>query len=183
MERAARARPDGIVLIGYVDAFDDSLFRDKMAVLGPNRRWIQVVAGYTLLDFFPLSPWKHTADGAFAVDLGTSRWALPPRGRAFMAGFDEQFPARRVDRRVPYAAQAAEAVLQAIAESDGTRAGVRDALFGLRVEDGIVGDFEIDEYGDPTAGDIAVYRAEGGRFRLYDVVRPPAWLVDVVAGG
>jgi ABC-type branched-subunit amino acid transport system substrate-binding protein len=81
---------------------------------------------------------------------------------------------------LPYsitAAQATQVLLDAIAASDGTRASVTRNLFRTRVTNGILGDFEIDENGDTTAGGVTMYRIENGEPRVVDVVTPPRSLV------
>ncbi|MGH2798417.1 MAG: hypothetical protein ACRDNL_10320 [Spirillospora sp.] len=68
-------------------------------------------------------------------------------------------------------------MLDAIADSNGTRAEVLENLFDARVEGGYVGDFEIDRYGDTTLNTIAVYRIEDGRLRFETAITPPADLL------
>jgi hypothetical protein len=45
------------------------------------------------------------------------------------------------------------------------------------VDDGYVGDFEIDRYGDTTLNTIAVYRIDDGRLRFQTAITPPAELL------
>lgn len=52
-----------------------------------------------------------------------------------------------------------------------------EALFDARVEDGYIGNFEIDRYGDTTLNTIAVYRIEDGRLRFQRAITPPAELL------
>ena len=53
-------------------------------------------------------------------------------------------------------AQAAQIVLDAIAKSDYTRAGVIEQLFATEVTGGFLGDFSFSENGDPTLASRAV---------------------------
>ena len=50
-------------------------------------------------------------------------------------------------------------------------------LFDARVDDGYIGDFEIDRYGDTTLNKIAVYRIVDGRLRFQTAITPPAELL------
>jgi hypothetical protein len=64
-----------------------------------------------------------------------------------------------------YGAQAARIMLDAIANSDGSRPGVIQAIFDTTVEGGLLGDFEINDNGDPALAGGAVvgftiYRGE-----------------------
>jgi hypothetical protein len=62
---------------------------------------------------------------------------------------------------LPEAAVAAEALLQAIASSDGTRASVLAALRRLRVERGILGPFRFGANPDMTPALVAALRITG----------------------
>jgi ABC-type branched-subunit amino acid transport system substrate-binding protein/DNA-binding beta-propeller fold protein YncE len=101
---------------------------------------------------------------------------LPEAGRAFMREFGGP-PGRLEDHVfVPYAAQAAEALLQAIADSDGSRTSVIEQLRRISVRGGILGDFGFDRNGDISVSRIPVYTiamtAEGPRWRVVVVDVP-----------
>ena len=106
---------------------------------------------------------------------------LPPAGREFAAGFEERFRARPCCVSV-HSAQAAHMMLDAIADSDGARAQVLENLFDAQVDDGYIGDFEIDRYGDTTLNKIAVYRIVHGRLRFQTATRPGLAARPEVAG-
>jgi hypothetical protein len=42
------------------------------------------------------------------------------------------------------------------------------------VDDGYVGNFSIDRYGDTTRTTMGVYRVEDGRLRFHTAITPPA---------
>ena len=68
-----------------------------------------------------------------------------------------------------YGAAAADVLLDAIAASDGTRAGVRAAL--LRVRDrGLLGSFRIDANGDIVPAKVAILRIVRGSFVYKETV-------------
>ncbi len=62
-------------------------------------------------------------------------------------------------------------LLDAIARSDGTRASVVEELFATKVENGILGSFSFDAYGDIDPAPIGIYRFENGEIVAHDVVR------------
>jgi ABC-type branched-subunit amino acid transport system substrate-binding protein len=62
-------------------------------------------------------------------------------------------------------AQAAEALLAAIARSDGSRGSVTVELRRLEIENGILGSFRFDRNGDITPASFTVFRVTGGRKR------------------
>ena len=47
-------------------------------------------------------------------------------------------------------------------------------MFRARIEDGLLGDFEFDRFGDTTLNAIAVYRIEEGRLRFTTAISDPA---------
>jgi ABC-type branched-subunit amino acid transport system substrate-binding protein len=94
--------------------------------------------------------------------IGLPKGELPPPGKRFL----EEFEATREGEPSPpysaaYAAQAAEILLDAIARSDGTRESVTRELFRTSVEDGILGDIDFDENGDPVEGSVTIFRVVG----------------------
>jgi ABC-type branched-subunit amino acid transport system substrate-binding protein/streptogramin lyase len=76
--------------------------------------------------------------------------------------FVREFGARG-EAGVLEAAQATETVLAAIARSDGTRASVLDELRATRVQDGIIGSFTFDRFGDVTPARFTILRVTGER--------------------
>jgi hypothetical protein len=68
-------------------------------------------------------------------------------------------------------------MLDAIAASDGSRRQVLDHLFRTPVDDGYVGNFRIDRYGDTTLRTMGVYMVQDGRLRFQKAITPPADLL------
>jgi ABC-type branched-subunit amino acid transport system substrate-binding protein len=101
---------------------------------------------------------------------------LPAPGRELAADFEERYSSAPCCFSV-HSAQSAALILDAIEDSDGSRSEVRDNLFGARAEQGYLGDFEIDRYGDTTLNTIAVYRIEDGRLRFETAITPPPELL------
>ena len=64
-------------------------------------------------------------------------------------------------------------LLDAIARSDGTRGSVVKELFATKVENGILGSFSFDRFGDIVPAPVGVYRFENGKIVAHDVVRTP----------
>lgn len=150
-DRVARARPDGVY-------FADLYFDDPDAVLEALRDRLgpEVVlitnesAGYA-------------ARGMYLTTTARADGSLSPRGQSLLREFRATQPAGAVPSAlyVAEAAQAAEALLEAIERSDGTRASVTRQLFDLRIEDGILGDFRFDSNGDMTPPMVNVFRVTG----------------------
>src|SRR5262249_10037262 len=108
---------------------------------------------------------------------------LPPEGRKFVREFGATQQGRTIDIVAPYAAQAAEVLLAAIARSDGTRASVTRELLRVRIARGIVGPVAFDTDGDLTQDPIPIFRAQpapGVRYPedpVYAVLPAPVRLV------
>jgi ABC-type branched-subunit amino acid transport system substrate-binding protein len=139
-----------------------ALVRDLRARLGPDATLI--ASDY----FFPVPDLTEAAGRAargmyLTSGSGLPNGELPPAGKRFL----EKFEATREGEPSPpfsaaaYAAQAAEILLDAIARSDGTRASVTRELFRTSVEDGILGDIDFDENGDPVEGPVTIFRVVG----------------------
>ena len=79
-----------------------------------------------------------------------------PAGQEFIDEFATRVGDQPVDPYGVYGAQAAQIVLDAIAKSDYTRAGVIEQLFATEVTGGFLGDFSFNENGDPTLASGAV---------------------------
>jgi branched-chain amino acid transport system substrate-binding protein len=101
---------------------------------------------------------------------------LPPAGRELSAEFEERFSSRPCCFAVQ-AAQTASMILDAIEGSGGSRSRVTERLLDARVEDGYLGDFEIDRYGDTTLNTIGAYRIEDGDLHFETAITPPAELL------
>jgi len=72
-------------------------------------------------------------------------------------------------------------LLDAIANSDGTRASVNTNLLSTKVTDGILGTFSINKNGDTTRNPVTVYQQVGsgksGTGKTFKVEVPPTSLV------
>ncbi len=168
-KRVRRAGADAVYLGGYVFNNGPRLIKDLREALGPEAEILGPDG------FNQLAPIVEGA-GAAAESFSPTIAVLPPRelpaeGREFAAEFERRFSARPCCFSV-HTADAARMILDAIADSDGTRTQVLERLLEARVDDGYVGDFEIDRYGDTTLNKIGVYRIEGGRLRYQTAITP-----------
>jgi DNA-binding SARP family transcriptional activator/DNA-binding beta-propeller fold protein YncE/ABC-type branched-subunit amino acid transport system substrate-binding protein len=83
---------------------------------------------------------------------------LPPAGTRFARAFSATQPNADLGFYTPYAAQAAEVLLAAIANSDGSRASVSRELLGVRIRDGILGRVQFARSGDMTINRLPILR-------------------------
>jgi ABC-type branched-subunit amino acid transport system substrate-binding protein len=68
-------------------------------------------------------------------------------------------------------------ILQAIANSDGTRAGVDAQLFKVNIPNGILGPMAFNANGDVSANPVTIYFVKGGKSTTYKVIVPKNSLV------
>ena len=169
---------DGIYLAGLNDERSGEFVRavrdaigQRLVVIGPD-------------SFLPASNRLHdigrAAVGMYVIGGVVSDPAnqLPPAGRRFVNEFSATQSRRNVNFYAPYAAQAAEVLLRAIAESDGTRASVTRELFRVQIRDGIYGSFRFDRSGDPTSNLFPVFRVTPS---APDVLYPEDRVVEVIS--
>ena len=113
---------------------------------------------------------RHSVAGQPNENLGAT-------GKKFVKDFGATQAGGNVDPYSSYAAQAADVLLTAIANSDGTRAGVAAELLKTRVTDGIIGTFTINAQGDTNANPVTIYKIKGGKQTTYKTITPPQDLV------
>ena len=168
-ERARAAGADTVFVAGDVAADGPKLIADLTAVLGPDVRFF---AG----DSFNLAEPLVEAAGSRVDGLRISiavlpNTQLPPAGRRFVREFERRFSQRPCCFSV-HDAQATHMLLDAIAQSGGSRSRVSESVMKARVRGGLIGDFMIDANGDTTLNQIAIYRIERGRLRFETAITP-----------
>jgi len=118
----------------------------------------------------------NSAEGAYVSVAGLPNSALKGAGKTFVKNFT------KADKRPPdpysvYAAQATEALVAAIAKSDGTRASVTSQLFKIKLNNSILGNVSFNKNSDVTANPVTIYRIKAGKSTTFKVIVPPASLV------
>ena len=118
-----------------------------------------------------------TASNGMTVSVaGLPNNALKGAGKAFVKAFTA------ADHRAPdpysvYAAQAADVLIQAIAQSNGTRADVAKQLFKVNLQSSILGNVSFNANGDVTSNPVTIYKVKGSTYPPYKVIVPPKALV------
>jgi branched-chain amino acid transport system substrate-binding protein len=160
---------DGIFLGGIICNNGGKLIKDLRAGVGPD---VTIIGpdGWT-----PISATVQGA-GAAAEGMYITQPGIPPeelkgRGKEFVDGFTAE-KGRAPDPYTTYAAQAADILLDAIADSDGTRASVSEQVTNREVPEGLLGEFEIDENGDTTLGTVAVFTVKSGEGTFNKLITP-----------
>jgi ABC-type branched-subunit amino acid transport system substrate-binding protein len=155
-ERVARSGAQGVFIAGLGSVGGGRLVTALRERLGSR---IKILAHDPFLPIADVLAFAGpAAHGLYFSSTDVPPRAQPPAGRRFardIGTFDAP-----VFGVLP-AGQTTELLLDAIARSDGTRASVLEELRGAKVEDGILGDFRIDRYGDITPARLAIFRVTG----------------------
>jgi branched-chain amino acid transport system substrate-binding protein len=171
---AAAERPDAVFLAGLTQGNAKELVEDLRAELGAS---LPLIGPDSFAAEDVAQGLGAAGEGMYVTDPGIHSSQLPPAGKRFLRAFGR--PAGDVEHTwVPEAAQATEVLLDAIGRSDGTRASVVDELFATKVENGILGSFSFDRFGDIVPAPVAVYRIRGGDLVTETVLRAPLDAID-----
>ncbi len=117
------------------------------------------------------------ANGMFVSVAGLPNEKLPAAGKAFVRAFAKSLGGTQPDPYAVYAAQATAVIVQAIKQSDGTRAGVASQLDKVHIKNGILGPIAFNANGDVSANPVSIYLIKGGKSTTYQVIVPKNSLV------
>jgi branched-chain amino acid transport system substrate-binding protein len=171
----AAARPDVVYLAGLTQENANTLVEDLRAAL-PRR--VELVGPDSFAADDIAQGLGAAGEGMFVTVPGIPPELLPPAGKRFIREFGRGPLVQPGQLGAPEAAQSTEVLLDAIARSDGTRASVVEELFATEVENGILGSFSFDRFGDIDPAPVGVYRLERGRVVGDSVVRVPLGTTD-----
>jgi branched-chain amino acid transport system substrate-binding protein len=147
---------DAVFLGGLIDENGAQVIKDKVAVLGPNDGQVKLLApdGFTTQQ--TIDEAGGAARDAFFAIAGVPIDEFKGPGKEFADALRERLKGKALDPYAIYGGQAAQVMLDAIEKSDGSRADVTAKLFETKVENGLLGSFQINENGDPQGGEGAV---------------------------
>jgi len=122
--------PDCVYVGGIYDNNGGQLVKDKVAVLGDNTKVKMLgpdgFTGYPALDKQPESQGMYLSFAGLSTD---QLRALGGAGAKFLDAYKAQYGTDPPTNYALYGVAAVQVILAAIAQSDGTRKGVRDAVF------------------------------------------------------
>jgi branched-chain amino acid transport system substrate-binding protein len=172
--RIKATKPDVVFLGGYISSNGPRLIRDLRSALGDK---VLILGPDAFMDAAPIVEGAGTSAEGFAGTIAVLPVeTLPPAGRDFATRFQRRFGSLPCCFSV-HTAQATYMLLDAIAASHGRRANIAGQLFGAHVDNGLLGTFDVDKYGDTTQTTIGVYRIQGGRLRFIRQITPPGNLL------
>ena len=171
----ARSAPDAVYLGGILDSRGAEVLRALRRRLGDGAKML-LSDGFTPTQLL-LRRAGRAADGAYLSVTGLLPESLGPEGRRF-AGLRGHLAGLEIEPSAIYTAEATGVLLDAIARSDGTRAGVLDELFRTSLQRGLTGAVRFDARGDIVAPAITILRIVRGERGLVNF--PGATLDRVV---
>jgi branched-chain amino acid transport system substrate-binding protein len=151
--RIKATNPDAVFIGGLVDENSGQLINDKVAVLGPNNGAVKLMLpdGFTTDAIFQRKEGgtPNAKDAYFSVaGVGIDKYT--GAAQTFISGFKATLNGKPVDPYAILGAQAATVLLDAIKSSDASRSGVITQVFKTKINNGLIGTFEINQNGDIT---------------------------------
>jgi len=158
---------DGIFLGGISTNNGGQLVRDKVAVLGDNET-VKLMGsdGFVLSTLFEEAG-PENAEGMYGSAPVIAADNLTGAGEDFVASFTEQYPGESIQVYTSYAAASAQALLDAIARSDGSREDIVAKLLETDIADGITGPLSFNENGDPSEGRMSIFIGRDGDWAFH----------------
>ena len=119
------------------------------------------------------------SNGMWISVAGQPYKELDASGKAFAQAFGKSIglPAAKVNPYSNYGATAMSVMLNAIATSGGTRAGVTKGVYSKCYKGTAIGNFCLNKNGDTNAGTIQFYRVVGQNAPFVKTITPPTSLV------
>jgi len=144
--------PDAVFIGGLIDENSGQLINDKVNILGSNSKVLLMLPdGFTTAAVFQRSQGgTPNANGAYFSVAGVGIDQYKGAAETFINGFKSQLGGKPVDPYAILGAQAAQVLLKAIQNSDGSRSSVIDNVFKTKVDNGLIGSFSLNKNGDLT---------------------------------
>jgi branched-chain amino acid transport system substrate-binding protein len=183
--RIKATNPQSVFIGGLIDENSGQLINDKVAVLGDNQKVkLMLPDGFTTDAVFQRSEGgTPNANGAFFSVAGVGIDKYKGAALKFIDGFKGQLGGKPVDPYAILGAQAGKVLLDAIEKSDGTRSSVIDEVFKTKVDNGLIGSFELNKNGDLTGAKGAavlftIYVGQGNHLKTTLTTGPETKLVE-----
>jgi branched-chain amino acid transport system substrate-binding protein len=147
--------PDAVFIGGLIDENSGQLINDKVSILGPNvdspSKGVMLMLPDGFTDnaiFLRAEGGTPNANGAYFSVAGVGIDQYKGEALTFIEGFKSTLSGASISPYSILAAQSAQVLLDAIANSDGSREEVIKNVFDTQVDDGLIGSFAFNENGD-----------------------------------
>jgi len=167
---------DSVFLGGIVCNNGGKLVKDLRKVLGSGVTFYGP-DGWTPIKEATIKLAGPAANGMYISQPGIPINKLSGAGKKWASDFAKSRGGKQPDPYTAYAAQAAEVLLTAIGNSDGSRASASSKLFGTKITNGILGNFSIDKNGDTTLGTVTFWVVKNGKPAVVKTITPQLGLV------
>jgi branched-chain amino acid transport system substrate-binding protein len=161
-----------VVLAGLTEQNGAKLIADKVEGLGSNAK-VPLLAFDGFTQQATIDEAGDDSRRMFASITGRAPEALSGAGEAFVGALEQRVGGEPLELYAPYAGEAAEVLLDAIATAGNDREAVIEAMFATEREDGILGGYEIGAHGDPSVGPVTIFEAADTFERSDEVVPSP----------
>jgi branched-chain amino acid transport system substrate-binding protein len=166
MTQVKASGADGVYIGGISDFNGGQVVKDKVAVVGNNEDVIMMASdGFVVASLFEEAG-ADNVEGMYGSAPVLNPEDLTGAGATFLEDYTAQYGDPEV--YTAYGAAAAQALIDAISRSDGTREDVVAKLFETDITDGIVGPMSFNDEGDPQNGLISIFKAEGGAWTFVE---------------
>ncbi len=178
---------DAVFLGGLIDENGAQVIKDKVAVLGPNDGDVKLFAPDGFTTQATIDEAGGAAAGMFMSVAGVPIDQFEGPAEEFITQLqDGPLAGKPVDPYAIYGAQSAQILLDAIADSDGTRADIIAKMFASDVQEGLLGTFTFSADGDPQGEGgattaIVIYRATT-KLETVTTINPAQTTVDAALG-
>jgi branched-chain amino acid transport system substrate-binding protein len=166
MTQVKASGADGVYIGGISDFNGGQVVKDKVAVVGDNEEVTMMASdGFVVASLFEEAG-ADNVEGMYGSAPVLNPEDLTGAGATFLEDYTAQYGDPEV--YTAYGAAAAQALIDAISRSDGTREDVVAKLFETDITDGIVGPMSFNDEGDPENGLISIFKAEGGAWTFVE---------------
>jgi branched-chain amino acid transport system substrate-binding protein len=166
MTQVKASGADGVYIGGISDFNGGQVVKDKVAVVGDNEEVMMMASdGFVVASLFEEAG-ADNVEGMYGSAPVLNPEDLTGAGATFLEDYTAQYGDPEV--YTAYGAAAAQALIDAISRSDGTREDVVAKLFETDIADGIVGPMSFNDQGDPENGLISIFKAEGGAWTFVE---------------
>ena len=166
MNKIKASGADGIYIGAISTNNGGQLVKDKVGVVGDNETVkLLVTDGMVQTSLFEES--ADTLEGAFGTAPTAPADELTGESQQFVQDLKDRLGVENLEVYTIYAAAAAQAMIDALGRSDGSRADVIAKVFETNI-DTVVGPMSFSETGDPENAAQTVYRAENGAWTFVE---------------
>jgi branched-chain amino acid transport system substrate-binding protein len=158
------------VFLGGIVCNNGAKLMQDLKAVAPNVK-LQMPDGFS----DPLAN-GSVAQGAYISVAGQPPKSLTGVGATFVKSFGKQI-GTEPNPYSQYGAQAMQVLLQAVASGGGDRARTTKAIFGIKITNGIIGNFTINSTGDTNLTPITIYKQVGKKLVPQKTIIPAANLV------